>query len=170
MSTSRRQQTIESRSIPRGFAFVWRRFELPDLPQPMLACVMVTVPANNCFAIPSSSMIQTLECRRSWKMLIGPRGWARTIRRRRTRRPCCARWKVSIGRLDLGRRGRANETRQRRGMSPKSRSPNLGCSKEMPFSERASASVQKSQTTLSRRSAARDLPKQVVDRTVTRDA
>ena len=32
--------------VPRGFAFVWRRFELPDLPQPMLACVMVTVPAN----------------------------------------------------------------------------------------------------------------------------
>lgn len=33
---------------PRGFAFVWRRFLLPDLPQPMLACVMVTVPANAC--------------------------------------------------------------------------------------------------------------------------
>ncbi len=32
--------------IPRGFAFVWRRFEISDLPQPILACVMVTVPAN----------------------------------------------------------------------------------------------------------------------------
>lgn len=31
---------------PRGFAFVWRRFEIADLPAPMLACVMVTVPAN----------------------------------------------------------------------------------------------------------------------------
>lgn len=31
---------------PRGFPFIWRRFELPDLPQPMLACVMVTVPAS----------------------------------------------------------------------------------------------------------------------------
>ena len=31
---------------PRGFAFVWRRFEISDLPVPMLACVMVTVPAN----------------------------------------------------------------------------------------------------------------------------
>ncbi|HTR86913.1 MAG TPA: SOS response-associated peptidase family protein, partial [Reyranella sp.] len=29
----------------RGFAFVWRRFEIADLPQPLLACVMVTVPA-----------------------------------------------------------------------------------------------------------------------------
>ena len=32
--------------IPRGFAFLWRRFDVPDLPQPMLACVMVTVPAS----------------------------------------------------------------------------------------------------------------------------
>lgn len=31
---------------PRGFAFVWRRFDIPDLPQPMLAAVMCTVPAN----------------------------------------------------------------------------------------------------------------------------
>jgi putative SOS response-associated peptidase YedK len=31
---------------PHGFAFVWRRFVLADLPQPMLACVMVIVPAN----------------------------------------------------------------------------------------------------------------------------
>jgi putative SOS response-associated peptidase YedK len=41
------QWTIDPRDgQPRGFAFVWRRFQLPDLPQPMLACVMVTVPAN----------------------------------------------------------------------------------------------------------------------------
>lgn len=32
---------------PRGFAFVWNRFEIADLPAPMLACVMVTVPAND---------------------------------------------------------------------------------------------------------------------------
>jgi putative SOS response-associated peptidase YedK len=31
---------------PRGFPFIWRRFEIPDLPQPILACVMVTVPAS----------------------------------------------------------------------------------------------------------------------------
>jgi putative SOS response-associated peptidase YedK len=41
------QWTIDPRDgRPRGFAFVWRRFMLADLPQPMLACVMVTVPAN----------------------------------------------------------------------------------------------------------------------------
>ncbi len=32
--------------VPRGFAFLWRRFELEGLPGPLLACVMVTVPAS----------------------------------------------------------------------------------------------------------------------------
>ena len=41
------QWTIDPQDgVPRGFAFLWRRFELPDLPQPMLACVMVKVPAS----------------------------------------------------------------------------------------------------------------------------
>src|SRR5579863_4906746 len=31
-------------------AFLWRRFDTPGLPQPMLACVMVTVPANALIA------------------------------------------------------------------------------------------------------------------------
>lgn len=46
--TETRQWTIDPRDgLPRGFAFVWQRFEIADLPSPMLACVMVTVPANN---------------------------------------------------------------------------------------------------------------------------
>jgi putative SOS response-associated peptidase YedK len=45
--TETRQWTIDPQDgQPRGFAFVWRRFEIADLPAPMLACVMVTVPAN----------------------------------------------------------------------------------------------------------------------------
>jgi putative SOS response-associated peptidase YedK len=45
--TETRQWTIDPRDgQPRGFAFVWRRFEISDLPAPMLACVMATVPAN----------------------------------------------------------------------------------------------------------------------------
>lgn len=32
---------------PRGFAFIWRRFPIADLPAPLLACAMVTVPAND---------------------------------------------------------------------------------------------------------------------------
>ena len=43
--TETQQWTVDPRDgQPRGFAFVWRRFELPELPAPMLACVMVTVP------------------------------------------------------------------------------------------------------------------------------
>jgi putative SOS response-associated peptidase YedK len=41
------QWTLDPRDgRPRGFAFVWRRFEIPDQPMPMLACCMVTAPAN----------------------------------------------------------------------------------------------------------------------------
>ncbi len=45
--TETRQWTIDPQDgQPRGFAFVWRRFEIADLPAPLLACVMATVPAN----------------------------------------------------------------------------------------------------------------------------
>ncbi|WP_020699221.1 SOS response-associated peptidase family protein [Reyranella massiliensis] len=42
-----KQWTVDPKDgQPRGFAFLWQRFEIADLPVPMLACVMVTVPAN----------------------------------------------------------------------------------------------------------------------------
>lgn len=45
--TETRQWTVDpSDGRPRGFAFVWQRFEIPEQPAPMLACVMATVPAN----------------------------------------------------------------------------------------------------------------------------
>jgi putative SOS response-associated peptidase YedK len=45
--TETRQWTVDPKDgQPRGFAFVWRRFEISDLAAPMLACVMATVPAN----------------------------------------------------------------------------------------------------------------------------
>ena len=45
--TETRQWTIDPKDgRARGFAFVWQRFTIPDLPAPMLACVMATVPAN----------------------------------------------------------------------------------------------------------------------------
>lgn len=40
------QWTIDPQDGPRGFAFVWRLFDIAELSQPLLACVMVTVPAN----------------------------------------------------------------------------------------------------------------------------
>lgn len=33
-------------ALPRGFAFVWRQFDVAGQPIPLQACVMVTVPAN----------------------------------------------------------------------------------------------------------------------------
>jgi putative SOS response-associated peptidase YedK len=46
-ATETRQWTIDpTDGQPRGFAFVWRRFEIAGMPAPMLACVMATVPAN----------------------------------------------------------------------------------------------------------------------------
>jgi putative SOS response-associated peptidase YedK len=46
ISDEQAQDAIRAAGQPRGFAFVWRRFEISDLPAPMLACVMATVPAN----------------------------------------------------------------------------------------------------------------------------
>ena len=46
--TETRQWTVDPLDgRPRGFAFVWQRFTISDLPMPMLACAMVTVPAND---------------------------------------------------------------------------------------------------------------------------
>lgn len=46
--TETQQWTIDPQDgQPRGFAFVWRRFEIADMPAPMLACVKVTVPASD---------------------------------------------------------------------------------------------------------------------------
>jgi putative SOS response-associated peptidase YedK len=42
---------------PIGIAFVWRRFEVASLPMPLLACVMVTVPASELIAgLPTDRM------------------------------------------------------------------------------------------------------------------
>ena len=38
--------TIPREAQPRGFAFVWRQFDVAGQPIPLQACVMVTAPAN----------------------------------------------------------------------------------------------------------------------------
>ncbi len=46
--TETRQWTVDPKDgQPRGFAFLWRRFQIPGLDAPLLACVMATVPAND---------------------------------------------------------------------------------------------------------------------------
>jgi len=55
---------------PRGFAFVWRRFEIADLPQPMLACAMVTVPASALVSPVTDRMPAILEDA-DWPIWLG---------------------------------------------------------------------------------------------------
>src|SRR5204863_6297694 len=48
-------------SQPRGFAFLWRRFEVQGNATPMLACVMVTVPASQLISPITDRMPAILE-------------------------------------------------------------------------------------------------------------
>jgi putative SOS response-associated peptidase YedK len=47
--------------VPRGFAFLWRRFEIGGLPAPLLACVMATVPASELVSPITDRMPAILE-------------------------------------------------------------------------------------------------------------
>ncbi len=63
----------------RGFAFIWRRFEIPDLPAPLLASVMVTVPANELIRRSikpredDPRMPAILEDEQAWETWLGER-------------------------------------------------------------------------------------------------
>jgi putative SOS response-associated peptidase YedK len=51
------QHTITPDTAALGIAFVWRRFDVEGIPAPMLACCMVTVPANELIAtLPTDRM------------------------------------------------------------------------------------------------------------------
>ncbi|HEY4077963.1 MAG TPA: SOS response-associated peptidase family protein [Rhizomicrobium sp.] len=55
---------------PIGIAIVWRRFELASLPMPLLACVMVTVPASELIAgLPADRM----------PAVLAPADWAQWL-------------------------------------------------------------------------------------------
>src|ERR1043165_4679577 len=47
--------------VPRGFAFLWRRFDVAGMPMPLYACVMVTVPASRLIAPITDRMPAILE-------------------------------------------------------------------------------------------------------------
>jgi putative SOS response-associated peptidase YedK len=82
--TETRQWTIDPQDgRPRGFAFIWRRFEIPDLPAPMVACVMVTVPANELIRRTIKSREEAPACLPSSRTTPWRPGWARMVRRLR---------------------------------------------------------------------------------------
>lgn len=56
--------------IPRGFAFLWRRYEIAGLPAPLFACVMATVPPNKLIAEITDRMPAILEAE-DWAKWLG---------------------------------------------------------------------------------------------------
>ena len=57
---------------PAGIAFVWRRFQIGD--QPMLACVMVTVPANRLIAGVPTDRMPAILAPGDWAAWLGEDG------------------------------------------------------------------------------------------------
>lgn len=65
------QWTIDPKDgVPRGFAFLWREFAIKDIPAPLLACVMVTVPASKLIAPITDRMPAILELN-DWSKWLG---------------------------------------------------------------------------------------------------
>ena len=65
------QWTVDPRDgVPRGFAFLWRRFEIHGLPAPLLCCVLATVPASKLISAVTDRMPAILEDR-DWQTWLG---------------------------------------------------------------------------------------------------
>jgi putative SOS response-associated peptidase YedK len=54
-----------------GIAFVWKRFELSDLPGAMTACCMVTVPANAVIATLPTDRMPAVLADEDWSVWLG---------------------------------------------------------------------------------------------------
>lgn len=52
-------------------AFLWRRFQVPDQPQPLFACVMVTVPANTLLAGLPTGRMPAFIASEDWAVWLG---------------------------------------------------------------------------------------------------
>jgi putative SOS response-associated peptidase YedK len=52
-------------------AFLWRRFDVPDQPQPMFACVMVTVPANPLLSGLPTDRMPAILAEEDWAVWLG---------------------------------------------------------------------------------------------------
>ncbi len=54
-----------------GIAFVWERFQISELPAPLLACVMVTVPANKLIATLPTDRMPAILAPEDWAVWLG---------------------------------------------------------------------------------------------------
>jgi putative SOS response-associated peptidase YedK len=52
-------------------ALIWRRFQLPDIPVPLLACVLVTVPANELIATLPTDRMPAFLAAEDWAKWLG---------------------------------------------------------------------------------------------------
>lgn len=59
-----------------GIAFVWRKFDLSELPGSMTACVMVTVPANSLIATLPTDRMPAVLAEKDWPTWLGEVGSA----------------------------------------------------------------------------------------------
>ena len=57
-----------------GIAFVWRQFDLADLPGTLRACVMVTVPANALIATLPTDRMPAVLAANDWATWLGEIG------------------------------------------------------------------------------------------------
>ena len=66
------QHTITPGDEPAiGIAFVWRRFDIEGVPVPMLACCMVTVPANKLIATLPTDRMPAVLAPEDWAIWLG---------------------------------------------------------------------------------------------------
>ena len=66
------QHTIAPGPAPAlGLAYVWDRFEIDDLPAPLFACVMVTVPANDLIAKLPTDRMPAVLAEEDWSVWLG---------------------------------------------------------------------------------------------------
>jgi putative SOS response-associated peptidase YedK len=66
------QHTITPGDEPAlAAAFIWRRFTQPDLPAPMFACVLVTVPANALIAGLPTDRMPAFLAPQDWEIWLG---------------------------------------------------------------------------------------------------
>jgi putative SOS response-associated peptidase YedK len=68
------EQHVITPAGPIGIAFLWRRFEVADLPAPLLACVMVTVPANALLAGLPTDRMPAMLAKQDWVTWLGEDG------------------------------------------------------------------------------------------------
>jgi len=54
-----------------GAAFLWRRFQQQDMPAPMFACVLVTVPTNPLIATLPTDRMPAFLAPQDWEIWLG---------------------------------------------------------------------------------------------------